>query len=160
MDAAFVLPSLKPGGPGFRPHAWSPPYGFGIVFTSHALDLKHIEGAVQVTASIKRHWQGASPPTSGRGPRGPSSGGKRISLSPMPIYLLKHSDESIWALMTTVTSFQSATSLAKRLNRHLGDHLDAAALKLVDDVAGLGAGGMPLRIVTRRQYSLRIVTCH
>jgi hypothetical protein len=78
----------------------------------------------------------------------------------MPIYLLKHSYATIWALMTTVTSFQSATSLAKRLNRHLGDHLDAAALKLVDDVAGLGAGGMPLRIVTRHQYSLRIVTRH
>ena len=34
----------------------------------------------------------------------------------MPIYLLKRSDECIWALMTTVTSLQSATSQAKRQN--------------------------------------------
>jgi len=27
---------------------------------------------------------------------------------------------------------------------HVGNHLDAAALEDVDDIAGLGAGGMPL----------------
>jgi hypothetical protein len=78
--------------------------------------LKHIEGRVQVTALIKRHWQRASSAIAGGSTRDPSSGGKRISLSPMPIYLLKRSDERIWVLMTTVTSFQSATSLAKRQN--------------------------------------------
>jgi hypothetical protein len=110
MDAAFVLPQLKPGGTGIRTHASSHHYGFGVVFTSHALDLKHIEGAVQVTASIKRHWQRAPSAIAGGSTRDLSSGGKRISLSPMPIYLLKRSDECIWALMTTVTSLQSVTS--------------------------------------------------
>jgi hypothetical protein len=55
-------------------------------FTSYALDLKHIEGDVQVTASIKRHWQRASSAIAGGSTRDPSSGGKRISLSPLPIY--------------------------------------------------------------------------
>src|SRR5262249_48760147 len=38
------------------------------------------------------------------------------------------------------------------VNRHLGDHLDAAALKLVDDIPSLGAGGVTFRIVTCHQY--------
>src|SRR5271170_2458290 len=42
--------------------------------------------------------------------------------------------------------------VARRVHRHLGNHLYASALELVDDVAGLGAGGMPLRIFTRHQY--------
>jgi hypothetical protein len=33
----------------------------------------------------------------------------------MPIYFLKRSDECMWALMTTVTSLQSATSKAAKL---------------------------------------------
>jgi hypothetical protein len=55
MDAAFILPYLKPVGTAIRTHASSHRYGFGVVFTSHALELKLIEGAVQETASIKRH---------------------------------------------------------------------------------------------------------
>jgi hypothetical protein len=34
MDAAFVLPQLKPVGFAIRTHAPSHPYGFGVVFTS------------------------------------------------------------------------------------------------------------------------------
>jgi uncharacterized repeat protein (TIGR03803 family) len=79
---------LKPDGTGIRTHASSHHYGFGVVFTSYALDLKHIEGAVQETASIKRHWQRASSAIAGGSTRDSSSGGKRISLSPMPIYLI------------------------------------------------------------------------
>src|SRR6266436_2860367 len=92
-------------------------YSFGVVFTSYALDFKHIEGAVQETASIKRHWQRASS-IAGGSTRDPSSGGKRISLSPMPIYLFKRSDECTWALMITVTSLQSGKA-AKTPYRHL-----------------------------------------
>ena len=55
VDAAFILPYLKPVGTAIRTHASSHRYGFGVVFTSHALELKLIEGAVQETASIKRH---------------------------------------------------------------------------------------------------------
>ena len=33
----------------------------------------------------------------------------------------------------------------------VGDHLDAAALENVDDIAGLRAGGMPLRVVPGQQ---------
>src|ERR1700730_10206509 len=116
MDAAFVLPYPNPDGNGIRTHASSHHYGFGVVFTSHALDLKHIEGAAQVTASIKRNWQPAPSAIADGSTRDSSSGGKRISLSPMPIYLSKRSDECIWALMTTVTSLQSAASSAKRQN--------------------------------------------
>jgi len=54
-----------------------------VVFTNYALDLKHIEGAVQVTALIKRHWHSAPPRPLQAGACAPSSGGKRISLSPM-----------------------------------------------------------------------------
>jgi hypothetical protein len=51
--------------------------------------LKHIEGTVQVTASIKRHWQRAFSAIAGGSTRDSSSGGKRISLSPMPIYFIE-----------------------------------------------------------------------
>jgi hypothetical protein len=34
MDAAFVLPQLKPFGFAIRTHAPSHRYGFGVVFTS------------------------------------------------------------------------------------------------------------------------------
>jgi hypothetical protein len=71
-------------GTGIRTHASSHHYSFGFVFTSYAQDFKHIEGAVQETASIKRHWQRASSSIAGGSTRDPSSGGKRISLSPMP----------------------------------------------------------------------------
>jgi hypothetical protein len=46
MDAAFVLPQLKPVGSAIRTHAPSHYYGFGVVFTSQALDLKFIDGTV------------------------------------------------------------------------------------------------------------------
>jgi hypothetical protein len=77
--------------------------------------LKHIEGAVQVTASIKRHWQRASWAIAGGSTRDSSSGGQAY-LSVADAYLLKRSDECIWALMTTVTSLQFATSQTKRQN--------------------------------------------
>src|SRR5271156_904402 len=41
--------------------------------------------------------------------------------------------------------------VASRVNGNVGDHLDATALENVDDVASLGAGGMPFGVVPGQQ---------
>ena len=38
--------------------------------------------------------------------------------------------------------FICSPDVAGKVDRHVGDHLDAAALEHMDDIAGLGAGGM------------------
>src|SRR5271166_5803536 len=41
--------------------------------------------------------------------------------------------------------------VAGRVDRHVGEHLDAAALENVDDIAGLGPRWVPLRVYSGQQ---------
>src|SRR5271166_909042 len=41
--------------------------------------------------------------------------------------------------------------VAGRVDRHVGEHLDAAALENVDNIAGLGASRVPLRVYAGQQ---------